>query len=182
MPHRAKRYLAESAKMAELELEATGIITAPLEQLLCRYFRPIHITNAGGHQQLGGAASPAGAQGGAASPAGAQGGAASPAANPAGAKLSTNKAGCTTHGIIWQIVIEPTTSLELHRLQRHDNDASYTPAYLQRHDNDASYTPVDQLAASASEDNNATLHASLAVRVHGARPVDTSSAILADSA
>ncbi|KAL6751752.1 hypothetical protein V8C86DRAFT_651691 [Haematococcus lacustris] len=28
------------------ELEATGIITAPLEQLLSRYFRPIHITNA----------------------------------------------------------------------------------------------------------------------------------------
>ncbi|KAL6747297.1 hypothetical protein V8C86DRAFT_3033875 [Haematococcus lacustris] len=27
------------------ELEATGIITEPLEQLLSRYFRPVHITN-----------------------------------------------------------------------------------------------------------------------------------------
>ncbi|KAL6750958.1 hypothetical protein V8C86DRAFT_3030586 [Haematococcus lacustris] len=34
------------------ELEATGIITAPLEQLLSRYFRPVHITNAASETAL----------------------------------------------------------------------------------------------------------------------------------
>ncbi|KAJ9511559.1 hypothetical protein QJQ45_003587 [Haematococcus lacustris] len=34
------------------ELEATGIITEPLEQLLSRYFRPVHITNAASETAL----------------------------------------------------------------------------------------------------------------------------------
>ncbi|KAL6746576.1 hypothetical protein V8C86DRAFT_3149500 [Haematococcus lacustris] len=34
------------------ELEATGIITGPLEQLLSRYFRPVHITNAASETAL----------------------------------------------------------------------------------------------------------------------------------
>ncbi|KAJ9519040.1 hypothetical protein QJQ45_003524 [Haematococcus lacustris] len=34
------------------ELEATGIITTPLEQLLSRYFRPVHITNAASETAL----------------------------------------------------------------------------------------------------------------------------------
>ncbi|KAJ9528032.1 hypothetical protein QJQ45_005696 [Haematococcus lacustris] len=40
------------ADAATMELEATGIITEPLEQLLSRYFRPVHITNAASETAL----------------------------------------------------------------------------------------------------------------------------------